>query len=126
MLGQSKSASPSKAWIIYIASPYTVGDTADNVRVQMDAAHRILDLGHCPIAPLLSHFLHLHRHRHYQDWIAMDLAIIPRCDALLRLPGESKGADGEVEHAINNGVKVFKDWQELTSFLNGCIFDSLR
>jgi hypothetical protein len=33
--------------IIYIASPYTIGDVAANVHVQIEAAHKIMDAGHC-------------------------------------------------------------------------------
>lgn len=99
--------------LIYIASPYTVGDVAANVCVQIEAAHRILDLGHCPVAPLLSHFLHIHRQRPYGDWVEMDLALIPRMDLVLRLPGESKGADGEVELARSLGIPVAYGWKEL-------------
>lgn len=103
--------------IIYIASPYTLGDVAENVAVQKDAAHRILDLGHCPIAPLLSHYLHIYRQRPYQDWLEMDLVIIPRIDILLRLPGTSSGADKEVAVAIEHQRVVAFGWEELLRVL---------
>ena len=99
--------------IIYITSPYTIGDVAANVAVQMDAAHRILDAGHCPVAPLLSHYLHIHRQRPYRDWVEMDLALIPKMDVVLRRPGESKGADGEVALAKALGIRVVYGWTEL-------------
>ena len=99
--------------IIYITSPYTIGDVAANVAVQMDAAHRILDAGHCPVAPLLSHYLHIHRQRPYRDWVEMDLALIPKMDVVLRLPGESKGTDGEVALAKALGIRVVYGWTEL-------------
>ena len=103
--------------IIYIASPYTVGNSADNVHVQLEAAHRILDMGHCPIAPLLSHYLHIHRPRPYGDWMAMDLAIIKRVDILLRLPGTSPGADREEELARWHGIPVAHGWKKLRTLL---------
>jgi hypothetical protein len=99
--------------VIYIASPYTMGDTAENVSVQIKAAHRILDMGHCPIAPLLSHFLHIHRQRPYEDWIEMDFALLKKADLLLRLPGESAGADNEVEEAVRLGIPVAFGWTAL-------------
>lgn len=99
--------------ITYIASPYTQGDPAANTAVQMDAAHRILDMGHVPVAPLLSHFLHIHRQRPYQDWLNMDLALIPRCDILLRLPGDSPGADKEVACAREHNLRIAMGWGEL-------------
>ncbi len=99
--------------LIYIASPYTLGDVAENVAIQMNAAHKIMNMGHCPIVPLLSHYLHIHRQRPYKDWLEMDLAIIPRVDILLRLPGKSKGADKEVALANNLNIPVAMGWEEL-------------
>jgi hypothetical protein len=103
--------------LIYISSPYSFGSQADNVRVQLEAGHRILDMGHVPSVPLLNHYLQIHRPRKPEDWLAMDFAIIPRCDVLLRLPGESEGADKEVAHAIRNAVPVCVGWDDLEQFL---------
>lgn len=104
--------------VIYIASPYTLGDVAANVAVQLEAAHKIMDAGHCPVAPLMSHYLHIHRQRPYQEWIDVDLALIPKMDIVLRLPGESKGADGEVALARKLGIPVVFGWDALFSYLN--------
>jgi len=35
--------------IVYIASPYTVGDVAVNVKTQMDTADSLIEKGYCPI-----------------------------------------------------------------------------
>lgn len=104
--------------IVYIASPYTLGDQAENVRVQKLAAHTILDMGHCPIAPLLAHYLHIFRPRHYNDWINMCLALVPRADHLIRLPGASAGADREVALAQQHGIPVAFNWDELVLHIN--------
>jgi hypothetical protein len=85
--------------LVFISSPYTVGDVAMNVRAQIDAANELMDLGHTPFLPLLSHFQHLVHPRSYQDWIDNDLAWLRVCDCVLRLPGESAGADLEVKEA---------------------------
>lgn len=84
---------------IYIASPYTVGDVAVNVKRQMDTASYLTDVGFAPFWPLHSHFLHMVHPKTYDKWIALDLQWILACDALLRLGGESKGADMEVQFA---------------------------
>lgn len=108
---------------IYIASPYTVGDTAINVRVQMQAADNLMDHGYCPIVPLFSHFQHMHKPRPYQDWLAIDFEKIKRCDALLRLPGDSSGADSEVELAKAIGIPVYFSFEDLfASGLGGSYF----
>ena len=98
---------------VYIASPYTAGDQAANVRAQMDAADELMTLGYCPVAPLLSHFVEIVHPRPYRDWMRVDMEILSRCDVLLRLPGESDGADEEVEHACNIGKPVMYDISQI-------------
>lgn len=98
---------------VYLASPYTQGNTSINVRRSMDAANQLMDLGFAPYCPLLNHFLHELRPRSYDEWIAQDDIWIPSCHALLRLPGESKGADREVELAKELGIPVFYSIGEL-------------
>lgn len=91
---------------VYIASPYSIGDACENVRRSMDCFDQLMTLGYAPYAPLLSHFQNIVHHRPYQDWIAHDLQWVLACDVVLRLPGESKGADGEVAFAIQSGIPV--------------------
>jgi hypothetical protein len=92
---------------VYIASPYTKGDLAANVAHSMAAAHVVLDAGLPVYCPLLTHFLHMQSPRSYEDWMALDLAWLRRCDALIRLPGDSPGADREVEEAKRLGLPVY-------------------
>ena len=98
---------------IYIASPYTIGDVAVNVRRQMDAADKLMDAGLVPFVPLYSHFQHMVHPRPYDEWLAIDLEWLKVCDAILRLPGESKGADREVLMAEQRMKPVFHDTDEL-------------
>lgn len=98
---------------VYIASPYTKGDVAVNVKRQIDCVDELMTLGYAPLAPLYSHFQHMAHPRPYADWIAIDLEWIPVCDVLLRLDGESSGADGEVAHAESCGVPVVFSVAEL-------------
>jgi hypothetical protein len=39
--------------------------------------------------------------------------LMERCDAVLRLPGESKGADEDVRRAIERGLTVYTDLDEV-------------
>lgn len=94
-----------RPWV-YIASAYTLGDPAKNTRFQLRMWDTLFDLGVVPIAPLWSHFQHLHNPRPYRDWVEYDNEIITRCDACVRLSAvdeptgyrqtESAGADAEV------------------------------
>jgi len=87
--------------LIYIAGPYTKGDVAANVKAAIDAADQIIELGHTPYIPHLTHFWHLVSPHPYEFWLAYDMVWLDKCDALLRLPGESSGADKEMEHATD-------------------------
>jgi hypothetical protein len=108
---------PSKP-IVYIASPYTRGDTAQNVDFQLRTFNRLMDEGIVwPIAPLWSHFQHTAYPRPYEDWMEYDLALLTKVDALLRLCATnaltgykqyvSSGADAEVEFCLSRGIPVF-------------------
>lgn len=91
---------------VYIAGPYTGGDVAVNVRRAMDAGDAVEAAGYVAHVPHLSHFRHLHYARPYEHWMRLDLAWLAKCDVLVRLPGESPGADREVVEANRLGVSV--------------------
>ncbi len=99
----------SKQLRIYIAGPYTKGDTAVNVRNAIFAQEYIeATLGHMAYNPMLSHFQHLMiPHEDVEYWYEKDIRWLLQCNALLRLPGESVGADREVEIARELGLTVF-------------------
>lgn len=101
---------------IYIASPYTKGDVAVNVKLQLDCTDELINLGFAPFTPLYSHFQHMAHPRPYEDWLKLDLEWVSVCDCILRLPGESSGADREVEFAKANGIRVFYSIDELKNF----------
>lgn len=94
---------------VYIASAYTKGDQAENVKAQIDAADQLMNYGFAVYVPLLSHFQHMIHPRPYQDWIELDNIWVLKCDILLRLPGESAGADEEAQLARDNNMPVYHD-----------------
>ncbi|QGZ66801.1 DUF4406 domain-containing protein [Paraburkholderia acidisoli] len=116
-----------KARLILIAGPYrggTGGDPAriaDNLRRLEGAALAVYERGHLPVVG---------------EWVSLPLAraagsaqigddiserflypaarrLIERCDAVLRIPGESKGADGDVDLARTLGIPVYLDIDDL-------------
>jgi hypothetical protein len=103
---------------VYIASPYTKGDVAVNVREQLLTANTLMDFGFAPFAPLYSHFQHMFMPKPYEKWIEIDLEWVKACDCVLRLPGESNGADGEVFFAQNNNIPVFFNLSDLLLHYN--------
>jgi len=99
---------------VYIASPYTLGDHLENVNVQFDMYSELMDLGFAPFAPLYSHFINERHQKSYDAWMQVDYEWIDVCDCLLRLPGESVGADLEVSYAMKIGIPVYYSLEELT------------
>jgi len=110
--------------IIYIASPYTSGDSAINVRFQCHIFDQLLREGRVwPIAPLWTHFQHTLFPRPYEDWLEYDKALLHLYDGCLRLnveePGlnyiekDSSGADSEVESFKLMGKPVFYSIESL-------------
>lgn len=103
--------------LVYIAGPYSHPDPVLNVRTAIDYAEQVPKLGAIPVVPHLSHLWHLVSPHDYQWWLTYDLALLARCDALLRIPGESPGAAGEVEWATGHGIPVAYTLSELDGVL---------
>ena len=101
---------------IYIASPYSIGSEGYNVRVSLDAANELINEGYAPYAPLLHHFQHMIHPQGHNTWMELDIEWLSVCDALLRLPGESSGAEQEVEFARSNSIPVFYTINQLTEY----------
>ena len=106
---------------VFISSPYTNGDVAENVNRQIRAANDLMDRGFAPFTPLLYHFQHLIMPRPYVDWILLDLVWLEQCDCVLRLPSliESPGADKECTRAAELGIPVFDSAKEISRYYTG-------
>lgn len=100
---------------IYIAGPYSIGNVRDNIRNAVRAADLVIEAGHVPFLPHLSHFWDLISPKDYEEWISYDLRWLEKCEALIRLPGESRGADREVQRANELGLMV---WYAMDEFLS--------
>ena len=124
--------------LVYLAGPYTQGDVAINVHGHAMLFHRLMDEGVVwPFMPVTSHMLHLIVPRAYEDWIALDMAYLQRCDALLRIDVllpvharerdhriiyhqyESAGAENEIREAQYIGRPVFYNRESLYVWAKG-------
>lgn len=103
--------------LIFISAPYTIGDHALNVRAAIDATEQVMLLGAVAYNPLLSHFHQIVYPPTWHDWMKQSLTILSKCDALLRVDGESEGADKEVVFAKENGIPVFYSLADLKAWL---------
>jgi len=95
-----------RPWV-YIAGPMTLGDTLGHVRDAMEMFSVLWDWGFHPVCPHWSILQQLSHPMTHAQWIEYDLPIVAKCDAVYRLPGESKGADAEVAAAQRLGIPVF-------------------
>lgn len=106
---------------VYIASPYTNGWMPTNVRRQLTAADKLIDLGYIPYTPLLTHFQEIYSSKSEHIWLKIDFSFLKVCDAVLRLrPVDetgreipSNGADQEEALAKKEGIPVFYSIEDL-------------
>lgn len=98
---------------VYVAGPYSKGDVALNVRTAIEAADQLAERHFCPYIPHLSHFWHLMSPKPYEWWLTYDAMWLLECDAVLRIPGESEGAEKEVRLAQQRGLPVVSTIEEL-------------
>ena len=98
---------------IYVAGPYTKGDTAINVRNAILAGDKLLELGHIPFVPHLAHFWRFISPKPWDVWMQIDRDWLDVCDAILRIPGESVGADLEVAEAKKMCLFIFYSLEDV-------------
>lgn len=95
--------------IVYISGPMSSsGEPGTNLNRAALAAAMLMDAGFLPFVPHLSWIQHA-----ITPWVPLErlkettLSWVDRSDALLRLHGDSEGADGEVLRAVSLGIPVF-------------------
>ena len=99
-----------KKLMVYIAGPISKGPYWINVRNGIEAGHAVRKEGMIPFIPHLDFlWVLLHPEITWEENLEYDEQVILRCDAMLRLPGESKGADREEAFAKQNAIPVFHD-----------------
>lgn len=98
-----KSFEPKK---IYIAGPMSKGDRVKNLAQGLVVYRELILAGHAPFCPMLSFFAGPFVDAGHGDWLAADLPWLRSADAVVRLPGESVGAEIEVAEARKIGIPV--------------------
>jgi hypothetical protein len=110
---------------VYIAGPYgrrskaSIDQITLNLNRAINMARLLIGRGYAPLVPHLYHFIHIGWSSTPDEdaWWEVCAAWIGSCDALLRLKGESVGADREVQKAIVMGVPVFYSVEGLLKWL---------
>lgn len=107
-------------WIM-IAGPYRGGAKTEeernaNLRALNDAALAVFERGHVPVIGVnmaLPVIAAAGQDRYQEIMLPLSLALAERCDAVLRVGGDSPGADEEAEIIRRNGGTVFGSTQEI-------------
>ena len=92
--------------LVYGSGPITA-DPLGCVRQALPVFDALREAGCTPFLPQLSVLAEMVEHRSYEEWMAYDLDVVAHCDALVRLPGHSPGADREVDAADGWGIPTF-------------------
>lgn len=103
--------------LIYITHPYSSKDAkerVDNVIDSIEIWNKLVEKGHVPINPLLSHYTNKYFPRKQEFWYLYDLAILKRCDAILINGMESsRGVRLEFSSAKEWGLQIFMDIDDI-------------
>lgn len=125
--------------VAYISGPISKGDLLHNIKQADDAFLALVRLGFAPINPMWSVYAggayrvcgdgddrfmaealrNSSLPLEHADWLDVDLNLVRRADAVLRLPGESVGADMETAEAKSCGLPVFTSIDEARVWLEG-------
>ena len=100
----------------YVAAPYSKGVIAENVRNAVRAGDELWAAGIYPFIPHLTHLWELISPKDYEEWLRWDFFWLDKCDALLRLPGISPGANREMDRMEANGKPVFYAVKDVIRF----------
>jgi nucleoside 2-deoxyribosyltransferase len=98
---------------VFVSGPYAHPDPVDNTRNAILAARDIRAAGFTPYLPHTTLLWHIVDPHPVEYWYQLDLEWLERCDALIRLPGASAGADAEVAFAAERGIPVFLSMDSL-------------
>lgn len=98
---------------VFVSGPYSHGDVETNVRTAIQAADTLLEAGFLPFLPHLSHYWEQVSQKPYETWMEIDFGWLAQCQAVLRLPGHSPGADRECDLAKQLGIPVVTRIEDL-------------
>lgn len=104
--------------LIYIAGPYTYPSQIENIKNTCLIADKVLKAGFAALVPHLTAMWDLISPENwsYESWLALDLEYLRRCDGMLRIEGQSNGADKEETFAKENNIPIFYSVQELIDY----------
>lgn len=100
---------------VFISGPLS-GDPEKNLAAAKEACKRLVIEGFAPFCPHLSWYVDPGSKLGYDKWINIDLEFLKDCHVMLRLPGESKGAEIEENYAHLWEKPIFYDIDSLVKY----------
>ena len=99
---------------IYIAGPYTVGDTAHNIETARECLVKLIEQGHTPFCPhTMLAGLENNIRLGYDDFMRVDLEWLDVCDAICLLPGWRESPGSIIEHGFAFGAHmIIYEWRD--------------
>jgi len=96
---------------VYISGPYSAGTTAledHNIRIAAKAAFRYYKKGYAVFCPHLQ-TSYIDRNFNcgeveYEDWLAVDIYWLSKCDVIVFLPGWEKSRGARIERMAARGL----------------------
>lgn len=105
--------------LCYVAGPYLHPDPVENSHIAIAVGDRLNETGQITAyVPHLSLLWHIVKPHDADYWYEYDLAILACCDALLRIPGFSTGADNEEKFAIDRSIPIFYEESALLQWVS--------
>lgn len=110
---------------IYIIGPVNTvapGSECDqflNVRRMVEVATDLVNLGMVPVVPALCSFWHMLAPQPRSFWMAKNDSDIRTCNAALRMPGDSLGADADGRRCEGYSIPVFTHLEHLARAFSG-------
>ena len=107
---------------VYVSGPLTSsGNVLENIEVAMAATRQLIAAGFALFCPHLTYHVDPAEEIPHSTWMEIELPWLRAADAVLRLPGESVGADIEVRHATAIGIPVFQSIDALSRCFEGAL-----
>lgn len=123
-----KAQQEKKIVYVYVAGPFSQGNKEQNIAMAVSMGDSLIKAGFVPFIPHLTHLWEQTTKEawSYEDWLQLDFRWLMKCDAVVRLPGRSPGADREVSLARQASIPVFLSFEELLRETKKDIPDELR
>lgn len=100
---------------VYLSGPITKGSRNWNYFQACESERQLMLAGFSPLNPMRSMVLPFawDSDMPHELWLSVDLPWVECADAVLRLPGESDGAEIECSHAAIKGIPIFHSLEDL-------------